>query len=97
MTKIELLDMLTSRARVIRADREHYKRNSHMHAITEAPPQEVVDAVLAGFINDIGIMQCVDYGLYASDLAKSLAAQEAEDLPLRCKLSPSKEASPDVG
>lgn len=71
MTKIELLEMLTKRARVFRSDRDHYKRNSHMHAITEAPPQEVVDAVLTGFINDIGVMQGVDYALYARDLAES--------------------------
>ena len=41
-----------------------------MHNITEAPPQDAIDAVLAGFINDIGIMQGVDYALYASDLEK---------------------------
>lgn len=38
MTKIELLEMLTKRARVFRAARDHYKRNSHMHDITKAPP-----------------------------------------------------------
>lgn len=70
MTKIELLKMLTKRARKFRADTGHYARNSHMHAINDAPPQDVVDAVLTGFINDIGIMQGVDYALYASDLAK---------------------------
>ena len=68
MSKIELLDMLTKRARVFRADREHFKRNNHMHDLKEAPPQEVVDAVLVGFINDIGIMQGVDYALYTRDL-----------------------------
>jgi hypothetical protein len=70
MTKIELLEMLTNQARKFRADTGHYERNSHMHAIKDAPPQEVVDAVLTGFINAIGIMQGVDYALYASDLAK---------------------------
>lgn len=70
MTKIELLEMLTKRARLFRADRGHFERNSHMHDLKEAPPQEVVDAVLVGFINDIGLMQGVDYALYARDLAQ---------------------------
>jgi len=70
MSKIELLEMLTKWARLFRSDRVHYQRNSHMHTTTEPPPQEVVDAVLTGFINDIGVMQGVDYALYASDLAK---------------------------
>ena len=70
MTKIELLEMLTKRAKKFREDRGHYERNKHMHAISEAPPQEVVDAVLTGFINDIGLMQGIDYALYAYDLAK---------------------------
>lgn len=73
MTKLELLEMLTKRARVFRADRDFYKRNAHMHAITNAPPQEVVDAILTGFINDIGVMHGVDYALYARDLADDLA------------------------
>ena len=71
MTKIELLEMLLKCAREFRADAAHYKRNDHMHAITEAPPQEVVDAVLTGLINHVGVRMGVDYGLYASDLAKS--------------------------
>ena len=70
MTKIELLEMLTNRARMFRNDRDYYKRNSHMHSVTEAPPQEVVDAILTGFINHIGIVQGVDYALYACDLAE---------------------------
>jgi hypothetical protein len=34
------------------------------------PKRTDTDAVLTGFINDIGIMQGVDYVLYASDLTK---------------------------
>lgn len=79
MTRIELLDMLTKRAKKFREDRGHFERNGHMHAIKEAPPQDVVDAVLTGFINDIGIMQGIDYALYAADLAKpDDASQNAE-------------------
>ena len=70
MTKIELLDMLTKCAKKFREDSDHYERNSHMHAISEPPAQEVVDAVLTGFINYVGGRQGVDYALYASDLAK---------------------------
>ena len=70
MTKIELLEMLTKCAKKFREDRGHFERNNHMHAVSEAPPQEAVDAVLTGFINYIGIIQGVDYALYASDLAK---------------------------
>ena len=69
MNKIELLEFLTKRARAFRADRDHFKRNNHMHDLKEAPPIEVVDAVLTGFINDIGITQGVDYAIYARDLA----------------------------
>ena len=70
MTSLELLNKLTREAREFRKDADHYARNRHMHAIGEAPPQEVVDAVLTGFINQIGRNQGVDYALYASDLAK---------------------------
>lgn len=70
MNRIELLEMLTKRAKKFRLDHGHYKRNNHMHDISEAPPQAAIDAVLTGFINDIGIMQGVDYALYASDLEK---------------------------
>lgn len=68
MTKIELLEMMTKKAKEFRSDSEHYQRNSHMHNITETPPQEVIDAVLTGFINHIGVSQGVDYGMYANDL-----------------------------
>lgn len=68
MTKIEMLKYLESEARSFRADRGHYAINRHMHAIRSAPSQDVVDAVLAGFINHIGRSQGVDYALYAADL-----------------------------
>lgn len=70
MTKIELLKMLKKCAKDFRLDHEHYERNSHMHQINEAPEQEVIDAVLTGFINHVGIFQGVDYGLYSTDLIK---------------------------
>jgi hypothetical protein len=70
MTKHELLEMLTKEARTFRTDRDYYRRNAHMHSIRKAPRQTSIDAVLTGFINHIGVMQGVDYGLYSSDLAK---------------------------
>lgn len=70
MTKLEMLNILTVEAKRFRLDHEYYQRNEHMHAITECPPQDVVDAVLAGFINYIGVMRGVDYALYAKDLRK---------------------------
>jgi len=72
MTKIELLEYLTDEAKKFRTDSGHYQRNHHMHAITTAPDQDVVDAVLTGFINHIGISQGVDYALYARDLAEKI-------------------------
>lgn len=70
MDTLELLEILTDRARRFRADRDYFWRNEHMHAIKETPPQEMVDAVLTGFINDVAMKAGVDYALYASDLAK---------------------------
>src|SRR4030095_855137 len=61
MTKIELLELLTERAKAFRKDRDYFKRNTHMHAITDAPSQEVVDAVLTGFINQVGVTMGIDY------------------------------------
>ena len=68
MTKIELLEHLLVVAKEFRKDIGHYSRNSHMHEITEAPDQKVIDAVLVGFINSVGVFQGVDYALYTKDL-----------------------------
>lgn len=73
MNSIEFLEFLTRRAKKFRLDRGHYKRNEHMHRITEPPSQEVIDAVLVGFINDIGISRGIDYALYTTDLEKDIA------------------------
>jgi len=69
MTKKELLNYLEEAAKIFRLDKDHYVRNSHMHQIKESPSQEVIDAVLAGFINYIGVEQGVDYGLYSKYLS----------------------------
>ena len=70
MTKIELLELLTKHAKKFRDDSGCYERNIHLYSIKDTPTQDVVDAVLAAFINSIGIMQGVDFALHASDLAE---------------------------
>lgn len=70
MNRRELLDMLTNVAKEFRTDHGHYQRNAHMHVVKQCPEQDVIDAVLTGFINRVGGGQGVDYALYASDLAK---------------------------
>lgn len=54
--KIDLLNFLTDSARVFR---KNFSEN-----------QEIVDCVLTGFINSVGMEMWVDYALYSSDLAK---------------------------
>lgn len=39
ISKIDLLEMLTKRARAFRADRGHFTRNDHMHNLKETRPQ----------------------------------------------------------
>lgn len=73
----DLLEMLTKHAAEFRKDSGHYSRNAHMHAVREAPTQDQIDAVLTGFINRIAGSMGVDYGLYASDLAKSTSDKVA--------------------
>ncbi len=70
MLRRDLLDLLTDEAREFRKDRGHFTRNRHMHLVWEAPHQDVVDAVLVGFINAVAARQGVDYGLYAVDLSR---------------------------
>jgi hypothetical protein len=70
MKVIEILEELTRIAKKFRLDREYFNRNNHMHDTIETPSQQVVDAVLTGFINSVGMNYGVDYALYASDLRK---------------------------
>lgn len=68
MTRGELLNFLTERAREFRKDRTVISRNYHISGLKEDPSQEVIDAVLVCFINYVGEHQGVDYALYTSDL-----------------------------
>lgn len=80
MSNIELLEMLTNQARLFRADSDYFNRNRHMHAqLIGSPSQLQIDAVLAGFINYIGMSVGVDYGIYASDFEK-----KATSIPSSC-------------
>lgn len=70
MTVIELLESLTKAAKEYRKDRESIRRNEHMNKYRgELPSQELIDAIIADFINFVGVKQCVDYALYTKDLA----------------------------
>jgi hypothetical protein len=75
MTKLELLKLIEARAKEYSAEaRSSLVRNNHMNEIKkdEEIDQRVIDAVLVDFINYIGVTQGVDYGLYTSDLRKSV-------------------------
>ncbi len=71
MTVVALVDLLIAQAKTFRADANYFERNKHMHDLSERPDDAVIDAVLSGFINHIGIFQGIDVALYASDLAKN--------------------------
>lgn len=70
MTKIELLEMMTKNAKDYRSTAmESVARNSHMNDATgSAIDQKDIDAILTDFINYVGVKQCVDFALYATDL-----------------------------
>jgi len=72
MTKIELLEMLTKEAKVLRANQNFISINKHLTGIDEnnMPSKEQIDGVLVAFINRVGMSQCVDYALSYKDLDK---------------------------
>jgi len=68
MTKAQMLDMLTEQAREFRKDTNVFRRNNHMHKMRKQPSQTTIDAILVSFINQVGTMQGLDYGLYTKHL-----------------------------
>ena len=72
MTRGELLDFLTERAKEFRKDKLQISRNVHLTGIDEniLPTSDQIDGVLVAFINYIGITQCIDYALSVNDLNK---------------------------
>ena len=70
MTRGELLDFLTERAKEFRKDKLQISRNVHLTGIDEniLPTSDQIDGVLVAFINYIGITQGIDYALSIEDL-----------------------------
>lgn len=72
MTRGELLNLIKNCA-VDYIDNaiESIDRNRHMNKYNGEPiSQNTVDALIVDFINYIGYTQCLDYGLYTSDLRR---------------------------
>jgi len=70
LARIQLLDLMTTTAAECRLQAsESIKLNNHLNDHDGSPiPQTVVDAVMVHLINLVGVGQCVDYALHASDL-----------------------------
>jgi len=71
MTRGEFLEALTTFAKTYRKGaKKSIFRNKHMNNLNgkELVTQKIIDALLVDFINYVGVQQCVDYGLYTSDL-----------------------------
>lgn len=84
MTKIDFLNALTHYAKNYAPQAaESVIRNSHMNDLdkikSKAPSQAQIDALLVDFINYIGACQCVDYGIYASDLRDAREVVDANE------------------
>lgn len=73
MTAIEFLKIVKGHARRVRTTlNAQIRLDAHMHSYTGPDlPQEAIDAILVAFINQLaGQRWCLDYALYASELAK---------------------------
>ena len=81
MTKIELLNLLTEKAKECRREALlSIRRNRHMNDLSPTDfakleknrqlTQKTIDAILVDFINGIGVDQGVDYGLRSKHLKK---------------------------
>ena len=74
MTKIDLLNLLTRNAKDYQKHAaDSVIRNNHMNKLNKESEinKDVIDAILVDFINYVGAVQGVDYGLYTSDLYKN--------------------------
>ena len=72
MTRGELLDFLTERAKEFRKDKLQISRNVHLTGIDEniLPTSDQIDGILVAFINYVGMSQCIDYALSYKDFEK---------------------------
>lgn len=71
MNNGDLMNLLVKRAKEYAPQaQESIKRNEHMHALAEdeTPTKDQSDAVIADFVNFIGMKQGMDLGLYTEDL-----------------------------
>ncbi len=80
MTAGDLLTMLTRHARKFRMERTYFERNQHMHSMKTTPDQVVVDSLVTGFINYVGMQLGVDYALYSEDLHSGLNPDPAKPI-----------------
>ena len=72
MTRGELLEFLTARAKEFRKCESFIYKNEHLTGITEdsMPMRFQIDGVLVAFINYVGMSQCIDYALDVNDVCK---------------------------
>ena len=72
MTRGELLDFLTNRAKEFRKSESLTYRNEHLTGLSEEdmPRAFQIDGILVSFINYIGVHQGIDYALSVKDLSK---------------------------
>ena len=72
MTRGELLEFLTERAKEFRKDKLQISRNVHLTGIDEniLPTSDQIDGILVAFINYVGMSQCIDYALSYKDFEK---------------------------
>lgn len=79
MTRGELLNLLTEKAKIYRLEAlQSIERSRHMNNLStrdfsklkreQRLIQKTVDALLVDFINAVGADQCLDYGLYTKHL-----------------------------
>ena len=68
MTRGELLDFLTNRAKEFLEDEDGIVRNSHLTGIKTPIPKSEIKGVLVAYINHVGIHQGIDYALSVEDL-----------------------------
>jgi len=72
MTRGEMLEFLTARAKEFRKCESLIYKNEHLTGIDEnnMPSLAQIDGVLVAFINYVGMSQCIDYALDVNDLCK---------------------------
>ena len=80
MRTVEMLELLTKRAKEYVKDEVSVARNSHMNELEPDVriDRKVLEAVVVDFINFVGRKNGVDYALYAKDLHEEDPNQSSE-------------------